>query len=290
MGFFDKLKGAIDRVKAAAQDHADTNVAYPSLSGPMSDYMARVDRYVANLRKRSGLEVGYWRNAPATEAQLDALARGWGVDRFGDPIRNLYRQANGFVVFWVDTGHSEYEELWRDDDTSFDHFRSLTEPKSATDPSASESQVTTDDIEGFPTELGGVMYLLPCEDALDAEENPFDFDYSNAEDDEEDEFRGQLFQGSFERWLRAVEIGDNFRPICFLMGDDKANPPVLMGDDHGVDWEDSKLMSFEAFMESMLNRHLRDARETMGHGGSDDVVTIPFEAASLDAILEEIRD
>ena len=224
------------------------------LQGPLGDYMDRLDDYVRTLRQDPALKVGYWRNLPASAAHMDKLAKSWGVERFSDDLRNLYQQADGFVLYWVDTRHPEFKDMWRGG-LAWD---ALERPTSPEHPGAKLNALSTRDMETFPYDMGGACWLLPSAEVFKLSGGYFDFAYGVLDEDEETEAYGRTFVGEqLERAIRVFDVASQYYPVGLFMERGQSSPPVLTGDDHGACWTDSRHMTFEDYLESLLHQHFR---------------------------------
>jgi hypothetical protein len=223
-----------------------------ALSGPLSDYIARLDAYAAQLRAIPGLKVGYTRAPGASPEHLDALAQAWGVPAFSPALRNLYQQADGFGLFWVDTNHPEYS--WGPSFKGLERLASSAAP-------VIERGSPPSELELFPWEAGGLIWVLPAADALNREEGYYDYiDDMDEEDGEGEERRvyGRVWRGEqIERAVRVFDVGLNYYPVGLLMEQSQAAPPVILGDDYGATWRDSRHATFEDYLEGMLNKNFQ---------------------------------
>ena len=222
------------------------------LEGPLSDFIARLDNYVETLRENPNLKVGYYRRMPASAAHLDKLANAWEVDRFSDDIRNLYRQADGFVFFWADKNHPSFQDRWATMKRRYS-FDEVVHQAGREDPSAERCQLRPQDMEHFPSHLGGVCWMLPSADALKRSKGYYDYNFGDGQ--EEEKFFGRtMTREALESRVRVFDLGMQYHPVAFFMEDGVANPPVLVADDYSI-WPNSAWMTFEDYMESLLNRH-----------------------------------
>ncbi len=189
------------------------------------------------------------------------------MDRFGDGIRNLYQQADGFLLFWMDPNHPDYKERWLGMSDRY-AFEEVMHPASEEDPSACRSQLRVYEMERFPFTLGGVCWMLPSSDALH-QEKEFLGIYRKDEpfmDDEVEVYGRTIELGDLLRGIRTIDLGLQYYPVGLWMEEGEAEPPVLVGDDHGANWESGSLISFEDYLESLLHRHFTlAARKELVH-------------------------
>lgn len=239
--------------------------ARPTLTGPLADYIDRLDAYAAGLRANPALRVGYYRAPGASPERLDRLAQAWGLTSFSPAIRNLYQQADGLCLFWADTNSPEYGERWDVSRHDLGYFHGLAHgalPMMERAPRPYE-------VESFPWSTGGIIWVLPAASAFKRDAGFFDFAYKVIPDDDTREAYGRTWRGeALERAIRVFDASLQYYPIGFLMDPPRADPPVLIGDDHGAAWTDSRHASFEDYMEGMLDAHFTSAARrqlVMGH-------------------------
>ncbi len=238
----------------------DGEVERAPLEGPLHDYMARLDAWVSAMRARPGIIAGYYAAPGASADRIDKLAKKWGLDSFSPAIRNLYLQADGFCVFWIDGNMPNLKESW---DPHRRHFY-LNMIAIGEQPSRLRAPQPSE-VESFPWEFGGIAWVLPIADALKQERGYYSFAYNVISDHETRGAYGREWRGeSLERAIRVCEAGLQYYPVGFVMDPPQADPPVILGDDHGACWTDSRELRFESYLEGLLNHHFRlDARRQM---------------------------
>lgn len=267
-----------------------TTAASPAdtLKGPLSDYVARLLQYAQTLRENPRLKVGL--HCTMSGAHPDRIARqakDWKLDKFEPAITNLYAQTNGFCLSWIDTLHPEFKERW----SPYEHHAYLNQLYN--DPLPSTRAPSSRDLESFPWHMGGIVWILPLEDALKRSEGFFTFNYGIVAEDEEVEAYGRIFHGEqLERGVRVFDAGLHFFPVGFLMDPPVASPPVIIGDDYGACWTDSRMMTFEDYIEGLLNTHfVLPTRSAMvlGHNPNEELRLERPEATDLSAHLTELQ-
>ena len=222
-------------VAVLAGDNPD---AQAELSGPLSNYMERVDQLVAKLRADPRVFIRYYRAPGVSSAGIKKTAKAWGVEALAPSIENFYQQANGFMLCWFATQHPE----WKD----YKDNRFPTETR----------HPTSYEMESLPWELGGLIWVLPIEDALCKSKGYINFAYGVVDPEEERTLCGRTFKGeALERAVRVFEYGMNYYPVTFLSGEGIADPPVLPGDDYGACFEDGSETTFEDYLESLLGAY-----------------------------------
>jgi hypothetical protein len=230
----------------------------PILDGPLGDYIARLDAYAAALRTIPGLKVGYTRNCGASPALLARLARAHGLDSFEPAICNLYQQADGLCIFWSNTSRPGHAASWPAD--MLRRFDALA----AASPHTPHRLPSPADLEAFPLHLGGLLYLLPASLSLNIKNLYHSFD-DGFEDVEPRVAYGHTWRGAtLEQSLRALDMSSPYYPVTLLISPPTASPLVIVGDDSGANWTDSRHASFEDYMEGLLNQHFTlAAREAL---------------------------
>lgn len=100
-------KTAVVPAKASAKKAAvvPANAApTAALTGPLADWLARLNTSIASLQADPRIDVVVnWRAPGATLAQLDAVEAKLGL-KLGPAIRNLYQQADGLALVWGPKG------------------------------------------------------------------------------------------------------------------------------------------------------------------------------------------
>lgn len=226
-----------------------------ALEGPLSGFMAQLQAWLDRALAEEGVKVGCCIAPPASDKTLSRLASAWGLEGFSPAITNLYKQTDGLCVFWLDTNHPEYAEQWGRNNARW-HYEDVARQTAEAGGPVMARMPTVYECESFPWHLGGITAILPCSDALKRSEGFFNFAYDVVGEDEEREAFGRTWLGeSLERAIRVFDVGLHYYPVGFLTEPVCADPPVLVGDDYGAAWEDSRQMSFEAYMEGLLHAH-----------------------------------
>ncbi len=90
--------------KAAAKAAAKAVAPAASLTGPLGDWLARLNASIASLQADPRVDVVVnWQAPGATVEQLDAVEAKLGV-KLGPAIRNFYQQVNGLALVWGPKG------------------------------------------------------------------------------------------------------------------------------------------------------------------------------------------
>lgn len=229
----------------------DPNAAVDvKLTGPLSDYLERVESFVAALRSNPLAQVRSHSSPGVSSATLEKVARDWGLEALPEDIANFYRQTNGLFVGWWPAYHPELPKDF--------YFPDGVAPSSYM-------------LDSFPADLGGVMWVLPIEEALKKSGGYVDFFYDCYGPDEEREAFGTPFKGeALERSIRLFEFGMNYYPIGFvtLPGLD-ATLPLVVGDDYGACWDHSLFATCETYLENMLlGAFTPQVRRALYHGAT----------------------
>lgn len=272
----------------SGQDPDDLVRPADTLEGPLSDYVARLIQYAQTLREHPRLKVGlHCTAAGAHPDRIARLAQEWKLDKFEPAITNLYTQTNGFCLSWIDTLHPEFKAQW----SPFQHHHYLNQLYN--DPIPSTRAPSSRDLESFPWHIGGIAWILPLEDALKRREGFFTYDYGVVDEDEEVEAYGRTFQGEqLERGVRVFDAGLHYYPVGFLMDPPVEAPPVIIGDDYGACWTDSRIMTFEDYLEGLLNTHfVLPTRRAMvvGYNPEEELRLERPEATDINTHLTELK-
>lgn len=208
------------------------------LTGALADYMERVEEVVEKLRNDPRVRVSYYRAPGVSSTTLTKVAESWGVEAFSEGIENFYRQCNGFQLTWIGVNHPSAKD-----------YGYINLP--------SETQHPTSWVmEQIPWDLGGKIWVLPIEDALNRTKPYVSFAYDVVPHDEERQAHGKTWVGEeLERALRLVEFAHDYYPAAFLIEEGDPNPSVLIGDDHGAGWEDVSTYSFAGYLETLLEHY-----------------------------------
>jgi|GEM_PF-3349878 len=218
------------------------------LAGPLADYMERVEALAKQLQDDPRIESTFYKPPGVSSVTIERVAKDWEVDELPEAISNLYRQANGFYLAWFPIHHPEWENS-----TKYKIPR--------------DRFPTSFELESLPVHLGGIIWVLPIEDALKKSGSFVSFAYGSLTG--EREFWGGKFQGEeVERSLRLLEFGHFFYPVAFLTHPAFLKDfPVVMGSDYGAAWEDSYFSTFEGYMEDLLaGLGTPQARRRLSHG------------------------
>ena len=203
------------------------------LEGPLSDYIERMDAFAHKLAFDPRIESAYYRPPGVSSATLARVAKDWGLEQLPQDISNFYQQANGLYLVWFPNQHEDW-----------DRKLAYKIPR--------DRFPTSYDLENLPVHAGGVIWILPIEDALKKSGSYISYAYGSITG--EREFWGGKFQGEeVERSLRTLDNGHFYYPVAFLTHPAFLNDfPVVMGDDYGAAWEDSVFSTFEGYMEDLL--------------------------------------
>lgn len=264
-----------------------TDAPREALTGPLGDYVARVEAWARELRKNPALKVGVVRAPGVSPERLARLAKSWGLEAFSPAICNFYRQSDGLCVFWVDTNHPEYGDRWdlQRYAQQLWHFEQLSR-----DPIPSLGRMpTVYESEAFPWSIGGIFWVLPLASALARDQGFQQFAYGVIAEGEVREAYDRAWRGeALEHAIRVFEIAMQFYPVGFLMDPPQADPPVLVGDDHGACWTDSRHGTFERYLEAALATHFRETARralVMGHRSSSVAPFVPPEPVALETLV-----
>lgn len=237
----------------------------------MNDYLERFMIMVNELMADSRVRVThFWAGAAVSEAEIKRVeeALGYALD---DSIKAFYRQANGLQLRWLDTG-SEFYIAGRDDSTITEH---------------------TDYVQGDNDEANGLINILPLAECLvdRSYKEMLYFDWMN--DDDKSEFCGKpCGLLTFSKGLRPLDDFSFYNSMAFFLGDNEANPKIVMGDDHNACWTDSRTTHLTSYLELILQNRggVQARRDVYGQYAGHREVPVVTESAPptpLDSILPE---
>lgn len=201
----------------------------PDLTG----YLERVKALVATLRADPQIRVTHYHvRPPATEEMIRAVE-----DRVGHTlapaIRTFYLQCNGLQVRWMAVEDPGY--------------------RADRDDRVVEGEVAFQD-QIFDLDATGVLNVLPIADALcDASWREIAwFDWMT---DDSFEFAGTTYpELAFHQRLRIFDWPTSTNPVALVL--EPGDPKVVMGDDHGASWTDSRVTDFGSYLETVLANRL----------------------------------
>lgn len=199
--------------------------AQATLTGPLSDYMARVEAFIdTHLKGKKHITYSYYRNPGVSAATLKNIAKKWGVESFSEGIENFYRQANGFQLTWFNKKHSDFEAI---------HLSNLP-PKTR--------MPTMREMESVNSSSGGSIWILPIEEVFTLK----------------DEYDGIFFgDEDLDGKLRLFNGASQYHPVCCVVKQGEANPSVYFGDDYGVLWDE--LGTISGYLEGRLEDFIASA-------------------------------
>ncbi|MCB9741223.1 MAG: SMI1/KNR4 family protein [Alphaproteobacteria bacterium] len=212
------------------------------LSGPLSDFVARYEAMVDALSRDPSVRiVNDLVKPPLSEEAIAALEARWG-GRLSPALRNLYLQTDGIVLRWIFT-NSEH----------FDNFEHRLQPGE----------------QGFNADEGrcdGALRIGSLEELLFRSwEGEFVFDFMTNEQTED--FAGEIWgQRSFHEALRVFDTFNHYNMAALVLRPGEAEGPVILGDDHGACWTDSRRVGFETYMEGQIKSlaRVQTRRDVLG--------------------------
>lgn len=219
-----------------------------ALEGPLADYLERVEALAKQFEDDPRIASAFYRPPGVSSVTLERVAKDWEVEELPADIANFYRQANGLYFIWFPIHHSEWDASTR-----------YKIPRGRFP--------TSYELESLPVHIGGVIWILPIEEALKKSGSHVSFAYGSITG--ERNFWGGAFQGEeVERSLRLLEYGHYFYPVAFLTHPAFLKDfPVVMGSDYGAAWEDSYFSTFEGYLEDLLaGLGTPQTRRRLSHG------------------------
>lgn len=195
------------------------------LEGPLGDWLPRFLEMVATLRANKRVAIlNLHLGAPATEAQIEAADQ--ALCGLPPGLANLYRQCNGLSFRWIHDKHPAVADKDVQIDREFG-------PLSVTD-----------------VAVGTGGYEIPCLDRLT-------MNYAKANSLTPTagwtaEWAGEtLDHHELASRVFTFDQASRYQPfhLCVYAPED---PVVFLGDDHGGDWEGSKVGRVEDYLEATL--------------------------------------
>lgn len=221
----------------------------------MPNYLKRFNTLVKDLEKYPYIEVVEYRTyPPVSTADLEAIETHLEIP-LARPIRSFYEQTNGLKLHWRIKPNLSAEETEKLRKKSSDYYILIAEYKD--DPFAN-------------------INLIPIQDSI---LNCPGKELSIPRQKKTVDFRGHTYQkDDFRKRLKPFDlINQNYCMAYFF--EDSGNPLVLLLDEGGAEWENSRLTDFESYMEMLLvTRGIVEAREKIFamEDGNDD----PFPIAN----------
>lgn len=190
------------------------------------DYIRRFQEMVDELRRSPDVVVARAHVAPpVTEEAIHRVHAKLGF-ALSDRIVSFYRQANGLALEWIPKDHPAYDPDSHDEEQS--------EP-----------------FDMVPQDVpGGVIHVYPFESLVDDYEDVFWFEHMAGQ---KTELRGESYDLlAFSKSIRPFDYYSEHTMAALLLVDGAADPPVLLGDDHGATFTAFPPTDFESYMEGVL--------------------------------------
>lgn len=190
------------------------------------DFLRRFQDMVDELRRHPQVALARFHvEPPVSEETVRRVQEELGFE-LSDRVLGLYRQANGLSLEWIPKEHSSYDPDSHDDEAH--------EP-----------------FDMVPQEVpGGVVYLYPLEALLDDFEDVFWFEWMAGQTTELEGKTCDLL--ALSKMLRPVDYYSEYAMAAVLLADRLADPPVLLGEDHGASFTSLPPLDFEAYLEGVL--------------------------------------
>lgn len=199
------------------------------LEGPLGDWLSRFKKVTDQLMKHPGVRVlNLAVNPGVTDAEIAMVEKSIGT-QLAPAIVNLYKQANGLSLRWISKKQIEEQGLEADD----------------------EALKYQSGAKEYPSDNGtetGCICLLPLRKVFmkshQSWKGIFEFDEESAS-------------------IRVFDYYNFFNMAALQVAEEKGNPPVVIGDDHGALFEESG-MTFETYMENALSNYFIGGRSKRG--------------------------
>jgi hypothetical protein len=248
-------------------------------TAPLAQYRKRFEAMVERLRAHPDIVLlNLFIADPVSKTTLASVEKKLSVPL--DPaIAAFYQQCDGLSLRWISKRHPDYDP----EDMRFSSKRMSW-----------ENVVATDGAED------GCICILPFEQALVKASWKEQLYFEDDSDEEQEEFGQKSYsRATFNRALRPFDYFSFYNMMGFALLPDAKQLPVIMGDDHGACWTDSRITDFASYMETVLATYgsvearRRIYGETFGHRKKP--LTHSREEweqkpPSLDKLLEEAEE
>ena len=190
-------------------------------------YLARFHQLANELEKHPKVRLlGYFTFPSVSDETLNKIEQDLGA-ALDERIKAFYKASNGLQLRWIFENNEEFNEA-------------VHQP--ATRPS--DWQYASD---AFRAE-DGVIAILPLEKVF--AKQTMELDLSDAR--EKLDFLGQqLSLADFYQRIKPIDAFSFYCNMAFYL-DGTAYPPVLMGDEQGSNFTDSRLTDFHSYLEFLL--------------------------------------
>lgn len=213
----------------------------PALEGPLSDWVTRFKQAADQLLAHPDvLVLNYHVNKPATEEDLALVESHLGA-KLAPAIRNVYLAADGLSLRWIAKSDARLKEHAGDPRLQF--RRGLLPWGTVTDLGGLDS---------------GCITLLPVKDTFvyQSWEGHHVFDFHEGAEREK------------QKALKIFDYFNFFNMTAFdLLDGEPGNPAVVMGDDHGATFRDSRITRFEPYLEFALGTWFSTTARRAALGG-----------------------
>jgi hypothetical protein len=193
--------------------------------GPLGDWVARLDAKIAQLRAHPDIQiVSYAAGPPVSEARIAAAEQKLG-GKLPVAMANLYRQADGLSLLWIDKKwpyHEEHGEV-----TPLAHRRAHYK-----------------EVISLESRLQGCINILPFEAMLWGQSWEDEIWFDHMEGDEL----------AFAKGLRVIDYYNFYNMAALGIHPDLASAQIHIGGDHGASFSDVEPMSAEDYFEHVLAR------------------------------------
>jgi hypothetical protein len=212
---------------------------------PLRDYLDRFRTLKEELEQHPEAAVYRWHAAPpVSEQTIERVQRGLGFE-LGEQTLSLYRAFNGLSLGWISKSHPDY------------------------DPEI-HGEIADGLFDEIPYDVpGGAVNLLPLEALLEDYEDVFYFDWMKSK---KTSHAGKKYDlHTFSRSIKPFDYYSEYSMAAFFLGEKGANPPILIGDDHGASFTEHPPLEIGAYLDIVLavrgtwvGRHDRLHRERPG--------------------------
>lgn len=235
----------------------------------MQPLLSRFQAMVRELHDHPGLRVTHhWVGEPVTEAEIARVNEALGYE-LAPSILDLFRQANGLQLRWLDTGSPFYVPE-RDDHTV----------------TSRQPNLCGDDDPAI-----GVVDLLPLAECFVERDwaGILTFDWMR---EETVTLAGQTrTQWDVGRAMRPFDRFSFYRSMAFHLEEGRTEPRLWMGDDHDSTWAYSQPTDLGSYLEHLLRYRGSVAAREQAFTGSrrrqDPARSEPGAPIPIDALLPE---
>ncbi len=196
-----------------------------------TDFLRRLERMLETLESHPDIQVVWSYVAPpASPATIASVEAKYGA--LDPAITRFYSQCDGFAFLWFAKSNESFDPK--------KHKRRTSRPKQS-------------DIGGDYHNADGAAFIHPIKDTFVTADwkDRYYFDWMSNDDKQRFAKRDYPLL-DFSKSIRIFDSFSMYNMAAFITAADRTNPPVVLGDDHGACWTDSKRTDFDSYIETVL--------------------------------------